>query len=95
MYDIHSSTADKLVRLHFAIGVRGHSSFGHIIINVLRTIPVSTTLPPKLWTKNVAKTGSYRLFVFGCDSALLVPTPREFYKTGSLYFKQFHCDWWC
>ena len=42
----------------------GHSWFGHIIIKVLMTIPVSATLPPKMWTKNVAGTGSY-LALFG------------------------------
>ena len=58
IYDIHSSTADNLVRLHFAIGVRGNSCFDHNIVKLLGTIPVLITLPPKMLTKNVAKIGS-------------------------------------
>ena len=44
---IARSTADNLVSLHFAIGVRGHSCFYHNIIKVLGTIPVSATILPK------------------------------------------------
>ena len=41
-------TADNLVYLHFAIGVRGHSCFDN---NIIKVFPVSTTLPPKKWPK--------------------------------------------
>ena len=42
----------------------GHSCFGRIIIKVLMTIPVSTTLPLKMWTKNVSETGSLFHIIF-------------------------------